>query len=137
MTATRAEGRRLLAEDAAAREAGVDTEAIRRWKAMGYLDTVDTPRGPRYDRNAIRELLATAWNPPRRNEEDLTPQQASRILGVGVSTIAAKAAEGRITCHRTGTRKRRYPASEIRAIVTERDRRRDPKWWPAIPEPSR
>ena len=137
MTVTRAEGRRLLAEDAAAAEAGVNVEAIRRWAAMGYLDAVDTPLGPRYDRAAIRELPALAWQPRQRGTEYWTPQQASRFLGVGVSTLTLKAGEGRITCHRTATGKRRYVASEIRAIRAERERLGDPKWWPAIPKPSR
>ena len=135
MTALRAGGRRLLLTlDAAATEAGVGTEAVRNWAAMGLLTAEDTPVGTRYDRAAIRALLASAWQPPAAA---LTPQQASLMLQVGVPVITQKADEGRMTCVRTGTGRRRYVAAEIRAIAAERERRCDPQWWPPARKSSR
>ena len=140
MTAVRAvrAGRRLLLTlAAAAAEAGVGTEAVRNWAAMGLLTAEDTPVGTRYDRAAIRALLADAWQAPAAAPELLTPQQVSRALHVGVPVISQKADEGRMTCVRTVTGRRRYVAAEVRAIAAERERLCDPQWWPPAPKPSR
>jgi hypothetical protein len=131
MTALHARGRRLLTEDAAAAEAGVDVEMFRNWVAWELLPpATDTPAGPRHALHDVRAFLEDAWQPPERPPELLTPQQVSLILHVGVRTITQRAVEGRFTCHRTHSGGRRYVASEIRAIAAERERLGDPQWWP-------
>lgn len=124
---------RLLSEDAAAEEAGVDTEAVRRWHALGLLERRDTPAGPRYPRDGIRALLASAWKPQPVRAEHLTPQQTSLILHAGTPTLSRRAREGYLTRTLMPGGRYAYDGAQVRAIAAERERLGDRQWWPPLP----
>jgi hypothetical protein len=122
------EGIRLLTDDAAAEHAGTDAPAVRHWAEMGLISQAQTPAGPRYRRDEIDALLADpgrALVPARW----IRPGSAASILGVGAKTITKAANERRVSVRRAG-RDRRYSEREIYHIRAERERLRDPLWWP-------
>ena len=57
--------------------------------------------------------------PPSPPGALLWPCEAAEILGVSQETVRRWAAEGRLTCLRTPTRRRRYLEHEVRALALE------------------
>lgn len=131
MTALQADGRLLLPEDDAAREAGVTVETLRSWAASGLLVQV-----PCYDPAAVRSLLSRMWQVPDPGPRYVSPQQAAIQLGVGVPTLTRKAGEGCVGFIRTLEGHRRYDASVIRAIAAKRREPGCGNWWPDPPKTS-
>ena len=126
----------MLTEAEAAQEAGVKVEAVRLWVAMGLLEPVTTPEGYRYNREAIRSLLVTAWQPalqwqpPPARAEYFSPAEAGRIVGVSTQMLRMRAGEGRVGFSRTAGGMRRYAAADIRAIAAQRRKPGFAQWWP-------
>lgn len=85
MTATRAEGVRLLTDEAAAEHAGVHVETIWAWREMGLIEPVMTPEGLRYPLHAVEAVLSGETLP--RKPEWTAGYLAARILGCGPASL--------------------------------------------------
>jgi predicted site-specific integrase-resolvase len=123
------DGVRLLTDEAAAEYAGVHVETIWSWRAMGFVTPVETAVGPCYAQHEIDRLLATGRELVARTRY-LKPGNAASRLGVGVSTLARKASEGRLGVRRGTNGKREYVAADVAYIAETRRYPGLESWWP-------